>query len=940
MPDALSQPQIQPLATQELEAELLAGLHAARAAAAADPFGDPVLATALSISRRMDDGRLDEAQLAALIQRMADAAATDRAARVDAYLGPVDQKSAAALASRLVRPDPDDSPVPFAAYRSLIERARFAAVFTAHPVFAHPPATYAAIAATAEGGTPQTGLVHRPRPPTLADEFDRAMLAIQNGRAALDELSGALLDAAAGTWPDRWQTLAPAPIILTTWVGYDTDGRTDIGWNDTLRFRLLMKRAQLQRLHAQCAAIGEVAAALTARVADAVAAVASQLDACPQTPDAHNTAAFAGVLIGQRDTALVTPAPLLPLFEAAIAAAPDNATRRALAVARAGLLSHGLALAHTHVRLNAQQIHNAMRQRLDLAAAPEDPSQRRGLLVRINAALADCPAQPIDFGALLAEQASAARLMMTVAQIAKHVDGSKPVRFLVAETETGYTLLAALWLARRCGIEHLVEISPLFETAEALDRGERVLEEALRSPHWRAYIQAQGRMCLQFGYSDSGRYVGQIPASYLAEKLKLRLVDQLRRHGLSGIEVVLFDTHGESIGRGAHPGSLADRFNYLSPPTMTRALLAAGLSLREEAAFQGGDGYMLFGTPGLARRVVARIAAHAFASHLAGNHPEADDPIYAVSDWAADFFATARREMQALVEDPGYAALLGAFGPGMLDKTGSRPAARQADGMGGAARITHPSQLRAIPNNAILQQLGYLANSLHGLGHAAEANPELFADMLARSPRFTRAMGIAARAAACSDLGVLRAAVGSLDPGPWLDRAGFTHRPGRREALIMLAAAVERLGLSAPIRRMFRRLQADNLALRASWPGGLPAMPDRLVLLHALRLALIQRIWLLAVSVPDFSPRHGATRDTVLNAMLRLEVEPALAVLEDIFPARTDPAEGLDFFEPAPPREGTDYAREHAAIFQPIRRLFGLTRECSAAIAHEVGAFG
>mgnify|MGYP003477218355 CR=1 FL=1 len=33
--------------------------------------------------------------------------------------------------------------------------------------------------------------------------------------------------------------------------------------------------------------------------------------------------------------------------------------------------------------------------------------------------------------------------MMTVAQIVKHVDGSQPVRFLVAETETGYTLLSA-----------------------------------------------------------------------------------------------------------------------------------------------------------------------------------------------------------------------------------------------------------------------------------------------------------------------------------------------------------------------------------------------------------------------------------------------------------------------------------------------------------------
>ena len=107
----------------------------------------------------------------------------------------------------------------------------------------------------------------------------------------------------------------------------------------------------------------------------------------------------------------------------------------------------------------------------------------------------------MDFGALLAEQASAAKLMMTVAQIVKHVDGSVPVRFLIAETESGYTLLAALWLARLFGIAQHIEISPLFETAEALEHGARVLDEALRSPDYRAYLQETGRLALQFGYS-------------------------------------------------------------------------------------------------------------------------------------------------------------------------------------------------------------------------------------------------------------------------------------------------------------------------------------------------------------------------------------------------------------------------------------------------------
>jgi phosphoenolpyruvate carboxylase len=916
-------------------AELLQSLREAREAAISDPFGDPVLSIALSISRRFDDGRVDEALAARMVARMADAAAGVRAGRIAAYIGLGDSAAAmAALAARLVRPDPEDSPVPFAAYRAAVERPRFAAVFTAHPTFSLPRATAAALARAAAGEPLPEGLSHRPSAPTLEEEFDQAVEAIARGRDALDNLSRALLEAARGNWRDRWQTLVPSPVLLTSWVGYDTDGRTDIGWWDTIRLRLTMKRLQLARLGRQLAPLGEVSAPIAARVAAAEAAVEAQLAVAPRGADPAAVQVFAAALVERRDEALTDTAPLLEMFPAAIAAAPDDDARLALAVARAGLASHGLALAHTHLRLNASQLHNSIRQRLGISDSTEDMARRRGLLAQINAALAEVTPQPVDFGALLAEQASAARLMMTVAQVVKHLDAGQKQRFLIAETESGYTLLAALWLARRFGVEAHVELSPLFETAEALERGERVLEEALRSPHFRDYIKLHGRLCLQFGYSDSGRYVGQLAASYLAERLKLRLVEQLKRHGLSGIELVLFDTHGESIGRGAHPESLRDRFAYLSPPAARAALKGAGLKLREETSFQGGDGYLLFGTPELAAATVARIAEHAFADP--GGAP---DPIYAEADFGADFFATIRTEFAALVEDPGYAALLGAFGPGLLDRTGSRPAARQSDGAGGPARITHPSQLRAIPNNAILHQMGWLANSLHGLGAAAAANPDTFADLRAKSPRFARAIAMAAHAAACSDLGVLRAAVDTLDPGPWLDRAGATSRPGRREELVAVAAALEKLDLSASVRRMFRRLQADHLALRAAWPE-LPRMPDRLVLLHALRLALIHRIWLLAVRVPEFSPRHGTTREGVLRGILQLDVDRALALMAEVFPAAPDPAVGLDFHEPAPARDGASYAREHRELFAPMARLFGLVRECSAAISHEVGAFG
>ena len=908
------------------------------ARAGEDPFGNPVLLVALAITRRIDQGGLSFAHIEALIRHLRDAAFVDRASRVAGYVGGIDtdtnEASLLRLAQHLLRPDPNDSPVRWAEYRALVERSRFAAVFTAHPTFALPAAVNHALANAACGRPAPAFASHRPPPITLGEEFDQAATAIAHGRDAVDRFNAALLAVARSAWPDRWTELNPRPVILSSWVGYDTDGRTDIGWWDTLRLRLEMKRLQFARLHGQLAALPHTEA-LAARVAQALDAVTAQHDACPTTPNPQRVAAFAHTLVENRDIALTTPEPLLPLFSSAIDAAADPHVRLALCVARAGLVSHGLSLAHTHTRLNAAQLHNVVRQRLGIADPPEDPAHRRALFSKINAALDAVQPIPVDFGALLAEQASAARLMMAIAQIVKHVDGSVPIRFLIAETETGYTLLCALWVAKLFGVDRFIEISPLFETADALEHGATVLDEALRSPHYRAYLQATGKLALQFGYSDSGRYVGQLAASYLIERLRLKIAAMLERHGVRGVEVILFDTHGESIGRGAHPGSLADRLKYLSPTASRQALFRAGLAVREESAFQGGDGYMLFGTPELALATITRIAEQTY-------HPAAgpiEDPVYADPDFAADFFATVRAGMEALVEDTGYGALLGAFGPALFDRTGSRPSARQSDGMAAAARIRHPRELRAIPNNAILQQLGWCANTLQGIGAAAARHPESFAEMHAKSRRFHRAMELATHGLAHSDIDVLRAVIASLDPGTWLDRAAHTRLPGRREALVSVARALERLDIWADAQSMFRRIQADHLALRFSWPEA-PRMATREVLLHALRLALVHRIWLLSTEISDFSPRHGVTRPVLEAAILRLDIDSALDVLAEIFPAAPDPSAEADYAEPSAPRASNAYAKEHAEIFSPMRQLFAMVREIATAVTHEVGAFG
>lgn len=930
------------LSPSTLANALSAAVVQARSDAREDPFGNPVLRVTLWLTRRMDRGEVTLQDTAALIRQLGRATLADRAARVAAYVGlERDESAAHAALAKGVADAASASAQPFETYAAALARVRFAAVFTAHPTFGMSRAVAQALAELASNAGEAAALTAADlsfRPDagiTLQDEFEQARFSVRHARDAIDRLNAAFLAEARARWPQRWRELKPRALQLASWVGCDTDGRTDIGWWDTLRYRLESKRGQFVRLLEQLPRVSATAEA-RALVANALAAVERQLSLCPplnSKPDIGALQAFSLALVGEREAALPDFSKLLVALDKAIVLAEDEEAASALILARAGVIAHGVSIALPHFRLNASQLHNAMRGVIPLDEEPAQPAQRRAFLAAANQALARVKPTPVDFGALAVERASAARMMMMVAQIVKHVDGSRPVRFLIAETETGYTLLSALYLARRFGIADLVEISPLFETSDALEQGPRIIDEALRSPHWRDYLRRHGRLCVQFGYSDSGRYIGQVAATFWVERLRSRILELLQRYGLTDIELVIFDTHGESAGRGAHPDSLADRLAYLDPEWPRRAFAKAGVRVTRETSFQGSDGYLLFGTSGLAGATVARIAEAVFAEPA-----DEGDPIYGEPDFATEFFQTVREEMTHLVDDPGYAALIGTFGPSLLDQTGSRPAARQSDA-GGPAVIRHPRELRAIPNNAILQQLGWLANSVHGIGQAAARAPELFVAMRDGSERFGRAYRLAAHAMANSDLDVLRAYLDTLDAGSWFDRARRTEREGRRDELLAVAEALARLDLAPALRRLFWRFASDRLKLKEV-AGEPPAMPVRLAALHTLRLALLHRIWLSATHIPDFRPHAGVTRDLLLERILRLDMDGALALLGEIFPLNPDPALGLDFGEPPGPREGGAYAALHRDVIEPMRTCFSLLREISGVIQHEIGAFG
>ena len=870
-----------------LDDQLSERLETDRRQSASDPFTNPFLRFALNLSQRIERQDVALAELERLVQDLTCAAFDGRAARLAAYMGPCDPLKITADLQLMFERLADLGDFP--AYAEAIGAAPFGLVLTGHPTFALRKDLSVILVELATGWDAQGArlsdadrearrkvvaeTVHEPpQPLTLETEHLWSVDALTSATDALETIHRVAIAVGRRRWPDLWTQLSPRLITLATWVGFDQDGRVDVTWQVSCQKRLELKRLALQRRGASLAALrggaagpwGGALAGIAARLQVAAATVSGQLQALASAAkDPSALPAFAKAMVEGREDALIEAEDLEAAIATALDVAPDDDAKESLLVLRAGLRAQGVSLAHIHVRLNAGQLHNAVRRQVRLRTAPTDPANRRSYFAAIERLIAEAEPTRINFGDLAEEPASARRLMMTIAQMAKFIDASTPVRFLIAETEAGFTLLTALYFARLFGVEQVVEISPLFETEEAFERGEKVIEEALRSPQFRAHLQSHGRLAIEFGFSDSGRFIGQMAATFRIERLRLRLALLLEDQGLGDLEVVFFNTHGESIGRGGHPASLADRFRYAAPPRNRAEFAARGIRIKEEDAFQGGEGYLPLLTPTAALATLSTALSTVLVPD-----PEADnDLIYDDPNFAAEFFATIQQKFSSLVADPDYAALVGLFATHLLPKAGSRPTQRQSGDGGAPRRLQSVSELRAIPNNGVLQQLGYFANTLFGVGSAAEKDVESYTAMREGSARFRRALDMTQAAYQSSDLQVVRAYAATLEPALWLDRATVD----RRIIWDRYARDVaERANLGDALARVLRRLQSEDLSLDRTLAQDDTPQRRRLLLLHGVRIGLIQRIATLAVQFPDFNPRGEITRAALQERLMRL----------------------------------------------------------------------
>jgi phosphoenolpyruvate carboxylase len=296
--------------------------------------------------------------------------------------------------------------------------------------------------------------------------------------------------------------------------------------------------------------------------------------------------------------------------------------------------------------------------------------------------------------------------------------------YIISMTNSVSDLLECALLLREAGLLEprsgrlQVQIVPLFETIDDLQRAPQLMDRLLRLPEWRRWLASRGNVQeIMLGYSDSNKAGGYVAAQWALYQAQDALVEVFRRHGL---RLRLFHGRGGTVGRGGGPSFDA----ILAQPPGS---VAGQLRLTEQGEVIAAK----YAHPELARRNLEVLPAAVLLAGFAPSVTEPPDEFCAAMERIA---AHAHRAYRALVyETPGFDRFF--HEATVIDEIsqlniGSRPASRKASG-----RI---EDLRAIPWVFSWSQCRIMLPGWYGFGSGIGAWLEEVPDGLPLLQRMAR----------------------------------------------------------------------------------------------------------------------------------------------------------------------------------------------------------
>ena len=290
-----------------------------------------------------------------------------------------------------------------------------------------------------------------------------------------------------------------------------------------------------------------------------------------------------------------------------------------------------------------------------------------------------------------------------------------------------------------------VNIVPLFETIDDLERGAAIMRAAFELPRYRCWIESRGHWQeVMLGYSDSNKDGGYVAANWALYRAERALVRAFAAHG---VKLRLFHGRGGTVGRGGGPSYEA----ILAQPAGS---VTGGIRITEQGEIIASK----YSDPELGRRNLETLVAATLEASLSDTEQLGDRAVeyFGVLDELAQHAHGAYRGL--VYETPDFVAYFRAATPiaeiAELN-LGSRPASRAAS--------TRIEDLRAIPWVFSWGQCRLMLPGWYGLGAAVEAwlaaHPDgpglaLLAEMHARWPFFRTVLSNTSMVLAKTDLAI------------------------------------------------------------------------------------------------------------------------------------------------------------------------------------------
>ena len=416
---------------------------------------NPISALVDDLSHRLYRGAIDLKDIAALIQQLEKEVWSDQvqSLRVRSGMASRDQMDSTDISEMISDID--------------VSRPLYGAVFTAHPVFAMRAKSTENLAKEAVEGTNQFDTeTFSPRIDiTLNDEHSEAVGAMKNARLAIREINREILHKMGRN------KVVPQMLSVSTWVGYDLDGRDDISWVDSFLIRLKEKRIALEIYIEACSGY-EILDDICEKLKNERAATVNDIKNFKGALKNKRLLSIACNNLTERTEKIISSKKLAEEIEIVAASILDENVQCDVLTIASDVKSHGFGIGEVHLRINSVQIRNAMRsidKRSVVTSGDHVPDLV--LMERLSKRIETEKPWTINFGSIEDESAVARRQLMLARQILKHVDADQPIRFLIAECEKPITVLSALYLAHKLDIADHLDISPLFETDYGIESG-------------------------------------------------------------------------------------------------------------------------------------------------------------------------------------------------------------------------------------------------------------------------------------------------------------------------------------------------------------------------------------------------------------------------------------------------------------------------------------